>query len=83
MRTIVVFRKFNGGGEIIALFPYEVNYPGGHCESYMHVGQHSSADYGCVVGMSKPATPKEYKALKEELERIGYELNIKKKRSFR
>lgn len=77
-KTITVFRKFRG--EIIALFPAErwnnYNYD---CTSYVHLGQHSAADYNYVVSKSTLATPDEYADLKAELERIGYELDIKQK----
>ena len=43
--TDVVFRKFKDG-RIIALLPHEVCTHKGDITSYMHVGQHSSADYG-------------------------------------
>lgn len=43
--------------------------------SYSRVGQHSSChpDY---LDLCTPATPEEYAPLKEELESIGYILNI-------
>ncbi len=42
---------------------------------YAHIGQHSAChpDY---AKESRPATPEEYKDLKEELESIGYNLII-------
>jgi len=78
-KIIVVFRKFKDLGDIIALFPAEINYPNGLCESYQHIGQHSSADYGYCIAKSKPAKPEEYSSLKRELEGLGYNLSIKKK----
>ena len=69
--TKVIFRKF-GNGEVIALFPQEpATRDGWECMSYMHVGQHGSAD-PFVVNHTKPATPWEYSELYKELQSIGY-----------
>ena len=74
-KTKVIFRKFKDG-DIIALFPEE---PGTNdpqtCSSYMHIGQHCVADMA-IVPVTKIATADEYAALKEELESIGYNLEI-------
>lgn len=43
---------------------------------YQHIGQHSACHPGYVRGLKK-ATPDQYKDLKEELESIGYNLEIK------
>jgi hypothetical protein len=79
-KTLVVFRRWpkSEGGDVIALFP-EIEERGGMCESYMHVGQHASANYYGVVNDTHPARPEEYKALAEELTRIGYNLIIRSK----
>lgn len=47
--------------------------------SYMHVGQHSEATVEFCVAC-RLATPEEYADLKAELETIGYELKICKRR---
>lgn len=71
MMTKVIFRKFKNG-EVIALFPQEPATIGGwECMSYMHVGQHGSADPNIVHG-TKPAMPYEYADLYNELKSIGY-----------
>ena len=77
-QTRVIFRKFKDG-DILALFPY-LSEGGAAVESYMHVGQHSSADYNGCIRRTKPATPEEYKDLAAELESIGYNLLIRKRR---
>ena len=76
--TLTIFRKFKEG-DIIALFP-EIKWDrqGLFCSSYMHIGQHGSADYG-IIRITKPATPEEYSDLKAELESIGYTLKIRRK----
>ena len=76
--TLTIFRKFFNG-EIIALFPeLDENSPY-YCMSYMHIGQHSGADYHGVIQITTKATPKEYESLKTELESIGYNLKIRQK----
>jgi hypothetical protein len=80
MKTKVVFRKFRDGGDLIALFPDEINYPNGNCESYQRIGQHGAADYGHCISITVPAHPFEYKALQKELESIGYDLEIRKRK---
>lgn len=86
-KTAVIFRKWNAKNfieaplcDIIALFPY-IDAGNGHCNSYEHVGQHGGASYIGVMSQTTPATPDEYKDLAEELERIGYNLDIKKRKS--
>ena len=74
----VIFRKFKDG-DVIAFFP-EIKGWDGSMESYMHLGQHSSADYNGLLSDTKPATPEEYKDLATELESIGYNLLIRKRR---
>lgn len=70
--TKVIFRKWRNG-EIIALFPYEiVGKTKDDCQSYMHMGQHSVANYRYVVGVTYPASQEEYQPLYDELIKIGY-----------
>lgn len=69
--TKVVFRKFKQGGDIIALFPEQVNRL--MVGSYMHLGQHSDADYDGVISKTTPAKESEYADLLAELKSIGYE----------
>lgn len=69
--TKVVFRKFKQGGDIIALFPEQTSRL--MVGSYMHVGQHSNADYNGVIAATTPATESEYVDLLAELKSIGYD----------
>ncbi len=76
-KTKVVFRKYKNG-EIIALFPEMVN--GYFVCSYMHMGQHSDAEYHHAISSTNPATEEEYKDLYNELtNQVGYILRILKK----
>lgn len=84
-KTDIVFRvdKTKGfKGTVFALFPHEVSTLDGLVTCYQHVGQHSSAEYAYCISRSRPATPEEYKDLKEELESIGYDVNVVKKQNY-
>ncbi len=78
--TRVVFRKWNEdmgvkAGRIFALFP---EIPAGdhwkQCQSYEQ-GQYG-ASKGWYMRSTRPATPEEYVDLKEELEKMGYRLEV-------
>lgn len=75
--TNVIFLKheFNGNDDVYAFFPDEKFDSEGNYASYSHIGQHSacSLDY---VKESTPASPEEYADLKNELEGLGYNLNV-------
>lgn len=76
-QTVVVFRVWNRGGDVVALFP---ELPGSAdpstCLSYEHVGQHGIADTGIVRGSTRAASSAEYTPLMRELEGIGYTLRV-------
>lgn len=71
----IVFRTFKHGiskGEVIALFIDEIADSEGNVGSYMHIGQHSAADYTACIQATRKATPKEIEPLLKELHRVGY-----------
>lgn len=72
-KTKVIFRKFKQGGDIIALFPEQGNRANQMVGSYMHIGQHSDADYIGVIAATTPAKESEYAELLAELKQIGYD----------
>ena len=75
MKTKVIFRKWNQGGDIIALFPeIPATVNPAHCLSYEHTGQHGTAHLSGVVANTRPATLGESADLARELEQIGYDL---------
>lgn len=78
IKVDVHFRKFKGESQVTAVFPYVIET---HTEvaCYSHLGQHSTCCFD-YVSITKPATPKEYSDIKKELEDIGYEVNVIKKR---
>ena len=78
--TAVVFRKWRSAPHtILVLFP-EIDEGQGLCSSYDHIGQHAGANYLACVARTTPATPAEYADLKAELESIGYNLRVIKRR---
>jgi len=80
--TEVIFRRFPEDNEIIALFPYDIwDYTGG-ISSYMHIGQHGGAEYSACMKNAKPAKENEYADLKSELESLGYNLKVVKRRNY-
>ena len=84
-KTKVIFRKFSGKdyNTIIAIFPYESYYGNDLFTvwSYMHVGQHGPCDYTRNIKNTTPATYSEYYDLMQELESIGYNLEVISKRN--
>ena len=83
--TEVIFRREYKGefkGNIIAVFPYEISDLQGGVLSYMHVGQHSGMDYNAVIDGTKPAKKNEYADLKSELESLGYNPKVVKRRNY-
>jgi len=78
--TDVMFRRYKDG-QIIALMPNEVSDLHGNVTSYMHVGQHSGADYGGVLMCTRPANELESADLKAELEGLGYNVKVVKKQN--
>ena len=78
--TIVIFRKWQND-DVIALFPeIPANNSGTFCQSYEHVGQHGAADYAGVVSRTKPASQDEHIKLLQELQMIGYDDLVVRKR---
>lgn len=79
--TPVVFRKFRDG-DVIALFPQEPgNMNPSTCGSYMHIGQHGTADAG-LSDRTRLAKPEEYAPLKRELESAPYGYRLKLRKRF-
>ena len=75
-RIKVIFRKELEDGDIIAVFP-ELPSNEDMMVCYAHIGQHSEMSLGYYNENTIPATPKEYKDLKAELENIvGYSLEV-------
>ena len=76
--TDVIFKK--EGKDVVAFFP---GLPGNDqydCTCYAHVGQHSAASLQ-YLGKCRPAHPSEYQDLYRELQSIGYNLRIVRRRT--
>lgn len=80
-QTDVIFRK-EKDNTIIAVFPYIIEDRNGNVLCYAHLGQHSGADYSYFTEKTVPALESEYTDLKTELESIGYNLRIIKRRNY-
>lgn len=80
-KTIVIFRVWtNTTHGIIALFPdNKFDVGGSHCSSYQHIGQHGAANYPYVIQQTRPAIESEYKDLFDELTKVGYNLEVRKR----
>lgn len=75
--TEVMFRYWQKN--VIALMPYDIQSRDRGvylAQSYMHIGQHSSADCAMIVDCSRPATEAEYASLKSEMEGLGYKVKV-------
>lgn len=82
-KTKVIFRKWKTKafkGTIDAVFPYEQFSATCDCTCYSHIGQHSGGNYNYIYQKTVPATPEEYTPLIKELETIGYNLKVMKRR---
>lgn len=80
--TPVIFRVWLANSpNVLALFPdIPWNRQGTLCTSYESCGQHGGADYEGCMTKTRPAKPREYVDLLEELESIGYRLIVKSRR---
>jgi len=68
----VIFRRWKEYPQsVIAFFP-DLKGNNYCVDSYMHVGQHSEADYFHCVGRTTPCKLGEYDELDQELITIGY-----------
>lgn len=77
-RTYLPKHERGTSPEVVALLIDQQEQPG-VISSYLHIGQHGSADYRHVLTLTRPSTPDEYADLKRELEDIGYDLAVCKR----
>jgi hypothetical protein len=69
-------------GIIFAILPHECSDFKGNVTYYQHVGQHSSGDYNGMIKTSRPASEIEANDLKKEMESLGYNFKVVKKRNY-
>ena len=74
----IAFRKDRETEEVVAFMPYDFQSWKGEFTCYAHVGQHSNTCYE-YYRECKPATEEEYKPLMEELQQIGYVVEVIKR----
>jgi hypothetical protein len=79
-KTDVIFRK-EKDDSILAVFPYMIADYKGNCTCYSHIGQHNGLcwDYLRSTRLAKEI---DYMPLKSELESLGYNLKIVKRRNY-
>lgn len=77
MKTKVKFLLEKGSNtEVFAYFPNIIHSVVNNTRvSYSHIGQHTACSPS-YANCRKPASPKQYAALKKELESTGYDLTI-------
>ena len=83
--TEVIFRvdtTKDWKGTIFAILPHEVCDNKGNVTTYQHIGQHSGGCYQTMVKQSRLATESEYANLKKEMESLGYNFKVIKKRNY-
>jgi hypothetical protein len=74
--TDVIFRRFKQGNDLIAIFPH-IGETNNGVLTYMHIGQHSGADYDTLLKNTKLVPDKRlYDDLRKELESMGYNLRV-------
>jgi len=78
--TKVIFRRFKGSGEIIALFPELAGTTAWYkdCLSYMSIGQHGAADTD-IVHRTIAVSKKDWEPLAKELSQLSYRLEVIKR----
>ena len=74
----IIFKKDKETNEVVAFMPYDFQTWQGEFTCYAHVGQHSNTCYNYYLSC-KPATEEEYKPLLEELQQIGYNVEVIKR----
>ena len=82
--TKVIFRRWPNG-DIIALFvdqPYNNPKNLDSIMSYEYIGQHGEASFLYVLMQTELATPTEYAGLQSELQSLGYNLKVCKRRVY-
>lgn len=78
-KTTVVFRRWKATGDVIAVMPRnEDTHLGCDCLCYEHIGQHGEGVKSILLqGTTQTvANAPDVKALKAELEKMGYEFDV-------
>ena len=82
-KTKVIFRKWEPGGEVIAVFPeIPADSTGYAMHSYMRAGQHGACLFPAGL-YNELASPAEYADLYRELEGKGYRLRVVKRATYK
>jgi hypothetical protein len=81
MKVKIVFRWWGDESGPVALF-IDTLTPKGFCQEYAEYPNKGFAYYPGVINNSRPATPEEYQPLKNQLELLGYEVEIAEAKSI-
>ena len=74
-QDIVIFRRWNDTGDIVAVFPERpADDEGRYCQSYDEMGQQVAIEYDSIFEETVPASKAEYGRLAHELTMLGYRL---------
>lgn len=75
MADVVIFRRWNDTGDIVAIFPEQpADDQGRYCLAYDKLGQHIAAEYEQVMQHTTPISAQEYERFAHELTLLGYDL---------
>lgn len=77
--TKMIFRVFNAHPRDVIAFIPDASANRGYVGSYMHVGQHSEADYHGLLSRTRPATKQDRAPLVRELRGIYGPIRIIRK----
>lgn len=75
MPDLVIFRRWNDTGDIVAIFPEQpADAEGRYCLAYDELGQHIAADYEQVMRDTTAVSPTVCGRFAHELTLLGYDL---------
>lgn len=75
MPELVIFRRWNDTGDIVAIFPeLPADDQGRFCVAHDELGQQIAAEYEQVMRDTTPVSPTEYGRFAHELTLLGYDL---------
>ena len=80
MEKVDVIFRTEKDGSTLAVFPYMIADSLGNCTCYSHIGQHSAMSWNYIYDTK---VCNDYEELLIELENIGYNLNIIKRRNYK
>ena len=75
MPDLVIFRRWNDTGDIVAIFPEQpADDQGRFCLAHDELGQQIAAEYEQIIQDTTPVSSPEYGRFAHELRLLGYDL---------